>query len=214
MWARDGAHTARGLEALFNCACPSQAEMLGSMKLALAATLALFAPSAPALAKEVSGITLPESATVAGKPVVLNGAGVRKKFVFKVYVAGLYVETPSRDEAMLLSSDQVKQIQLWMLRDLDRKQIVEAIRKGFERNARARMPALQARLDQFTAKIPDVKKGSQLVITYQPGVGTQVSGAGESTSVPGKDFADALLSVWLGDEPVDGGLKKGLLGGS
>ena len=32
------------------------------------------------------------------------------------------------------------------------------------------------------------------------------------TTLPGKDFADAIFSVWLGAKPVDGDLKKGLLG--
>jgi len=61
--------------------------------------------------------------------------------------------------------------------------------------------------------IPDAKKGSTIVITYVPGSGTMLSTAGERSIIPGKDFADALFSVWLGPSPVDDGLKKGLLGG-
>ena len=42
--------------------------------------------------------------------------------------------------------------------------------------------------------------------------GTTVKGPTAEVSVPGKDFADALFSVWLGKEPVDEGLKSGMLG--
>ena len=34
----------------------------------------------------------------------------------------------------------------------------------------------------------------------------------EKGIIEGKDFSDALFSVWLGSNPVDAGLKKALLG--
>jgi hypothetical protein len=37
------------------------------------------------------------------------------------------------------------------------------------------------------------------------------AGGGEEVSLPGKDFADALFSVWLGKQPVDGELKQEML---
>jgi hypothetical protein len=76
------------------------------------------------------------------------------------------------------------------------------------------MPKLQARLDASKAAMPaEVKEGQVLNLTYVPGKGTtvQVTG-GQSIDVEGKDFADALFSVWLGKDPVDGGLKDGILG--
>ena len=60
--------------------------------------------------------------------------------------------------------------------------------------------------------IPDAKKGSTIVITYVPGTGTVLARPGDRQVIPGKDFADALFSVWLGREPVDSDLKAGLLG--
>jgi hypothetical protein len=39
-----------------------------------------------------------------------------------------------------------------------------------------------------------------------------LSTAGERSVIPGKDFADALFSVWLGQHSADDGLKRGLLG--
>jgi hypothetical protein len=57
-----------------------------------------------------------------------------------------------------------------------------------------------------------VKKGAKLVIQYVPGKGTVIEGAKDSYVAEGKDFADALFSVWIGGSPVDDGLKKGMLG--
>jgi hypothetical protein len=167
----------------------------------------------PVAAREEAGVTLPDTTVVEGKSLTLNGMGVRKRAIFKVYVAGLYLEKPSQDAAEVVRSDQVKRVQMHMLRDLDRGKIVDAIREGFEKNARTLMPKLQERLDKFSAAIPDLKKGDQLVLTYVPGKGTEVKArSGGEISVEGKDFADALFAVWLGREPVDGGLKKDLLG--
>lgn len=165
-----------------------------------------------ASARERNGVTMPDQVTIGGRALRLNGMGLRTKLFFQVYVAGLYLETPTHDAARVIASDQVKSVRMAMLRDLSKKQISEAVEEGFRKNAPAQMPALQQRLTRFLALIPDVKKGEQLVITYLPGQGTIVSGQGEKAVIPGKDFADALFSVWLGRSPVEEGLKKGMLG--
>jgi len=157
-------------------------------------------------------VRMPDTVNISGKQVKLNGMGLRKKFIFDVYVAGLYVESPSRDAAQILASDEVRRMTLIMLRDLGKDKITEALREGFEKNAKEQMPAWKDRLDQLAAMIPDAKKGSTIVITYLPGAGTMLSTGAERSVIPGKDFADALFSVWIGRFPVDDGLKKGLLG--
>jgi hypothetical protein len=167
-----------------------------------------------AQAREEYGVRMPDAVKVDGKELKLNGIGLRKKLVFKVYVAGFYVETPSKSAAELISSEQAKRMTLFMLRDLGKDKIVEALREGFEKNAKGQMPALKDRLERLTALLPEeAKKGSTIVITYLPGTGTVLSRPGDRAVIEGKDFADALFSVWLGREPVDEDLKKGLLGG-
>ena len=169
--------------------------------------------TAAALAGEVAGVKMPDSAVIEGKTVKLNGVGLRKKMVFKVYVAGLYLETPGKDAAKVISSDQVKSIKLHILRGLKGSQVAEAISEGFERNSKAQMGALKARLDKLNAWIPDVVEGDEIVLTYAPGKGTVVSAKGvEKGVIEGKDFADALFAVWLGANPVQDDLKAALLG--
>jgi hypothetical protein len=167
----------------------------------------------PALGKEVAGVSLPETTTVDGKALKLNGMGLRKKMVFKVYVAGLYLETPSKDAASVISSDQIKRMQLSVLRSLSSHQVNEAIEEGFEKNSKANMAALKARLEKLGTMIPNVEKGDQILLTYVPGKGTVVSAKNaEKGVIEGKDFADALFSVWLGANPVQEDLKEALLG--
>lgn len=163
-------------------------------------------------AAELEGVTSPETMTVEGKSLQLNGMGLRKKFLFKVYVASLYVENTAKDGADILKADGIRRVEMKMLRDLDRAAIVDALKSGFEKNAGAQLGALQERLNKFMEKIPDVKKGAALTVQYIPGQGTRIDGANESYVAEGKDFADALFSVWIGVHPVDEGMKKGLLG--
>ena len=180
----------------------------------MVSVMAGLAAAALVLAGEVAGVRMPDTVTVEGKTLKLNGMGLRKKVVFKVYVAGLYLETPSPAGEALIASDQVKRMQLSVLRSLKSKQVTEAIEEGFEKNSKAQMGALKDRLGKFGAMISDVVEGDQIVMTYVPGKGTIVSVKGADKGViEGKDFADALFAVWLGPNPVQEDLKQALLHG-
>ncbi len=177
--------------------------------------LALFLAAGSAQAREQYGVRMPDTVTVEGRQLKLNGMGLRRKkmiFTINVYVAGFYAEAPSKNALELVSSDQSKRMTLYMLRDLDKGKITDALREGFEKNSKAALPVLKDRLDRLSAMIPDAKKGSTIVITYVPGTGTVLAGAGERSVIEGKDFADALFSVWLGRNAADDELKAGLLG--
>lgn len=179
----------------------------------LASSALAFILASPLSAGELAGVPMPDRLSVEGRQISLNGMGLRSKAIFKVYVAGLYTEQRSSNAEALIASDQVKQVRMVMLRDLTQEQIAEAVVEGFEKNSKAQMPALRQRLDQFISRLPDFKSGETLVITYVPGQGTTLwSTSGTKHSVAGKDFADALFSVWLGSSPVDKKLKAGLLG--
>ena len=166
----------------------------------------------PLAAKEREGVNSPAVLEAAGKKLQLNGMGLRKKMIFKVYIASFYLENLTTDAKQAVGSEQVKRVEMHMLRDLDRGKITEAVEAGFEKNAGPDLPKLRERLDRFMKAIPDLKEGQVITITYVPGAGTTVkAGAAEEIVIPGKDFADALFSVWLGDHPVDDGLKDEML---
>lgn len=178
------------------------------------ATLALAA--VPAAAMELAGVTLPDTTTVNGSSLKLNGMGVRTKTMLKVkvYVAGLYLTTPSHDAAAIVAADEAKQVLMHFLyKKVEKDKLTEAWREGFANNSTAALPALKARLDEFCALWPDMASGERAVITYLPGTGTRLELNGKDAGViPGKDFADAMFAVWLGAKPADTGLKEGILG--
>ncbi len=178
-----------------------------------AMALCVLTLAAAALAVDVAGVKLSDTVEVDGKSLKLNGAGIRKKAIFKVYVGALYVETPSKDASTLLSSDQIKSMRLHMLRDVKGSSVSGAIADGFELNSKAAMPQLQPRLDQLAKLIPDVSDGETVFLTWIPDKGTQVAVRGTTVgTIEGRDFADALFAVWLGPKPVQDDLKQALLG--
>jgi hypothetical protein len=165
-----------------------------------------------ALAGELAGITLPDTLKTGDKTLKLNGLGLRKKSVFKVYVGGLYLESLSKDGGAIVASDQAKAIRMYFLRDLTKAQLVEGFQEGFDGNVKDKA-AEKAAFDKMLALVPDVKEGTTMTFAYLPGKGTTLSaGAKELGVFEGKGFADAVFSIWLGPKPPSDDLKKGMLG--
>ncbi len=170
---------------------------------------------APALyAASLAGVTMPDEVTVAGKTLKLNGMGLRKKFIIKVYVAGLYVEQTSHDATEIVDADEVKRIDMHFLTNKATKKKMDAAwMEGFEKNSPQDFGKLKERVETFAGLFPDMKDGDVIELTIIPGEGTTAALNGEvKGTIEGADFAKALLKVWLGHEPPSEGLKEGLLG--
>ncbi|NTV81652.1 MAG: hypothetical protein HGA24_09555, partial [Candidatus Aminicenantes bacterium] len=87
-------------------------------------------------AGELAGVTLPDQVTVGGKNLALNGMGVRKKMMIKVYVAGLYLEQRSADPAAIVGSDSTKRVVMHFTTNMATKsKMDDAWREGFEANS-------------------------------------------------------------------------------
>jgi hypothetical protein len=182
-----------------------------TMRAATAALVLLLACAAPA--REIVGVDVPETLDVAGKTLQLNGAAVRTRFFFKVYVIGLYLEHPATSAEVVLNGRDVRHVALHMLRSLDAAEIASAIGDAFERNSPDRMPGLRERLDRFEKMFPAVRPGDVVAITVASGK-TAIAANGRALgTIDGDDFGSALLAVWLGPKPVEDGIKQALLAG-
>ncbi|MDD2806776.1 MAG: chalcone isomerase family protein [Elusimicrobiales bacterium] len=186
--------------------------MIKTTALFLSALLCAVFAQAPS-GKTVKGAAFPGVISRGGKALLLNGAGVRTKVVFKVYAAGLYVEKRSGDAEELISSVQDKVMELAFLRSVDGPAVAEAMEQGFRKNSEESLPSLKERLAKFRPLIPDLKKGDRILFAYSAGKSVSVEVNGQKRGeIEGKDFADALFRCWLGKAPADKELKKGLLG--
>ena len=167
----------------------------------------------PLAARELAGVNLPDTLSAGDKTLKLNGLGLRKKAIFKVYVGGLYLEAPSKDAAAILAADAPKAVRMHFVRDLKKSQLTDAFSEGFEANAKEKAAAQKAALDRMLALVPDVKVGETMSFVYVPGKGTTLySGDKALGTFEGKDFADVVFLLWLGPKPPSEDLKKGMLG--
>lgn len=176
------------------------------------------AAALPAFALSVKGINFNDTYQVASQPLQLNGAGVRVKIVFDVYAAGLYLTKKETTTAGVLAQSGAKGLQIVLMRDLTGEEFADAMITGFKANNAADLPKYQANLDELQNLMKSfgkVKKGTVIHMNLVPGSGTRVlvSGEHKGRDIPGDDFYNALLKIWLGNAPADKGLKEGLLGG-
>jgi len=178
----------------------------------LALALAL-AAAPPASARELAGHDIPEAAEVGGRKLVLNGAGLRHKLVFRIYVCALYLEERSGDAPAILAADRAWQVTMHFTRSISHHQVLDAFTEAFELNSPGQTGALHDDLERFHAVLEDLQQGQDLSLQYLPGIGTTLRApSGASATVAGKPFADAMLRVWLGERPSDERLKARLLG--
>jgi len=181
--------------------------------MALAGAL-VFATAAHAV--DVGGVNLPDKASVGGQELVLNGAGIRSRAIFKVYVGSLYLPAKATTAAAALEKGP-RRIQLNLLRDLSADQLVGALVDGLkDNNTPAELAAVQSQADQLVSimkSFGDVKEKDVVTLDFVDGA-TRIGRNGEAKgSIPGDAFNRALTRVWIGDKPAQADLKKAMLGG-
>ena len=171
-----------------------------------------------AAAADVSGVRVPDSATIAGQELRLNGAGLRQRAFFKVYVAALYLPAKQSAPAQVISGPGPKRISMTLMRDITAQQLIDALSNGVRDNhTPAEVEKLKPRietLNRVMTGIGNAKSGSVIALDFVPASGTHVllNGTPQGAPIAGDDFYQALLKVWIGDDPADSGLKKALLG--
>lgn len=177
--------------------------------------LLLLLSSVNAAALEIAGVDVPQSVTVENKVLVLNGAGIRKKFIIKVYVGALYLPAKRNAVSGILADPGAKRIVMnFLYKEVSAEKLVDGWNEGFAKNNSAQeLQALQERINQFNSMFVTVRKGDEIRLDYVPGKGTQVSINNTlKGTVAGEDFSKALLKIWLGSEPADENLKEAMLG--
>ncbi len=168
------------------------------------------------LATEVAGVKLDDKVAVGGKDLVLNGAGIRTRAFFKVYVAGLYLPAKVTDATSALAASP-RRVQLNLLRTLSADQLVDALNDGLkDNNSEAELAAIKPETEQLASimrAFKEVHDKDVVTMDFVDG-GTRIGFNGETKgTIAGEAFNKALMKVWLGDRPVQADLRKAMLGG-
>ncbi len=147
--------------------------------------------------------------SIAGTEVALRGSGRLSWMWYDIYDVELHL--PSG--ASVDPSTQPCRLTFRYLRAFTAAELAKATTS----TVRERMPGtareeVEQGLAAINALWPAVAKGDVLVLTAVPGKGIGVACNGRELGVvPGAIFAQVLFSIWLGDDPVDSGLKQRLL---
>ena len=168
-----------------------------------------FAPRIEAVT--IEDVTFEDTYDAGRTTLVLHGAGVLRRFVWKGYVAALYLEEAATPESVL--SDTPKRLELEYFRSIKGPDFGIAADKVLAENFPEDVIApLRERLDRINRFYRDVKPGDRYALTYLPRRGTELSYNGKPlVLIEGADFASAYFAIWLGRNPIDKPLKEQLL---
>lgn len=173
--------------------------------------------SSNAAAVELAGVKLDDSVRVANQDLRLNGAGIRSKLIFKVYVVGLYLPEKKTSTAEVLATAGARRVSIVMLREVASDEFAKAFSTGIEQNTdaaeRATLAPSMAKFNAMFASVAQLKEGDALQVDWVPATGMTVQLNGKRILEPLADapFYNAVLRIWLGNKPVDDKLKRQLL---
>jgi len=148
--------------------------------------------------------------------LVLNGAGVRKKFFIPVYRAGLYLKQKSNDAHAILAADEPMAIRLIITSSLvTPEKMTKATREGFQKSTGGNTAPIAADIEKMIGVFKQgIEDGDVFDMIYQPETGTRFfRNDEEKGSVAGAAFKKALFGIWISSDPVQKNLKNALLGG-
>ena len=186
------------------------------MKPVVALAILSLLVSAPVPAREVGGVNVPDSLALQGEktPLVLNGAGYRKKFFIKVYVGALYLAQSMNRADAVLNTATPRAMLMHFVHDVSTDKLANAWNDGIVANSTAaEAETLRAHIVQLNGLMSDMKPGDVLQLdllgdgTTRVWINKTLRGA-----INGADFQRAVLKTWLGPHPADRGLKRAVLG--
>ncbi len=186
--------------------------------LAVGAAALLIGATAYAATIDIAGVKVEDSATVAGTKLQLNGAGIRYKGPFKVYVAELYATKKVTSWDELIAAPGPKRLTLVMSREVDAGPFGKLLTRGMEDNnpkaAVSRLVPGLIRMAEIFASHKTLFPGDVIHTDWIPGTGMVVTVKGKVQGEPFKEaeFFKAMMGIWLGPEPAYWKLKENLLG--
>lgn len=165
-------------------------------------------------AVELGGITMPNTLQIEEQELVLNGAGIRSKFVFDLYVAGLYLSAQESNAVKIIESTVPMALRLHIISSkITSKKMIKGIQSGFKKATNGNVEPIALEIEQFlTAFSDNVEEGDVFeFVASEHGV-VIIKNNVQNQTISSHAFKQALFGIWLSDKPVKAKLKKALLG--
>ena len=167
---------------------------------------------------EIAGVKVQDSITVAGQKLQLNGAGIRYKGPFKVYVGDLYTAQPVKSLDELIAAPGPKRLGMTFLREINSADFGKLLTRGIEDNVNrkeiSKIVVGMMKMGEIFAANKNFEPGDVCALEWDPEKGLSIWAKGKLQAEPFKDpaFFRALMSIWFGDSPADWKLKDQMLG--
>ncbi|MBF0226359.1 MAG: chalcone isomerase family protein [Desulfobacterales bacterium] len=164
---------------------------------------------------DIANIKVPKTITYNDSSLICNGAGIRKKFMIKIYVGALYLKEKQTDAEKIINLAEPMAMRLHILYDkLSSKQMIGAIEEGFQKSVGSGIEKFKKETQLLYEALAQIKKNDYFDMIYIPEDGIDVL---KNDTSMGKidnnyEFKKALFGIWLGQNPVDATLKNKLLG--
>ena len=182
-------------------------------KLAIISFLTTIAATTNTYGAKIQGVYFDESYIVQGTKLEIKGTGLLRYLGFiKAYVGAFYLdENCPIDEAL---TDRAKRIEVHYFHALKGKDFGPVTSKSIAKNVDPEtFERLRPQIEYHNSLYVDVQPGDRYSLTYIPGRGTELALNGEPRGViEGAEFAAALFSIWIGQEPISTSFKNQILG--
>jgi chalcone isomerase-like protein len=169
-----------------------------------------------------TGVGFSETMNHEGTDLMLAGAGLRSKMMFKVYAGALYLDSAAKSalapmKAKASNPDQAlydaisdgsfaKLFLLHFVRDVESGKIVEAFKESLEKN----IDIKEAEAFLAASKV-DMKEGQEMKVFIKGDEVTVTTPSGSAQPIKNAKLAGAVARIWLGKNPISDDLKKGMV---
>lgn len=163
----------------------------------------------------VAGVNYKNTLVYQGHTLYLNGAGVKQRFIFDLYTAGLYLPKNSDSAHEIIACDCPTALKIVITTSLiSVSYFHSSVDSWFNHALNGNVKGLEDRIDQFKKSFGnEIKKGDEIIMVYNPGKGINVyKNKVYMDNIKGLDFKIALSKLWLGDNTMSKELRSALLG--
>lgn len=165
----------------------------------------------------VGDADLPNSWTVSGQRLVLNGAGLREYSAFKVdvYAAALYLKAKQSNENVILDGAGTKVVHMVYFEDVSEEDTRKAWAGYIRMNCKAEGESCKLKessLQRFLSLIPESEEDDEQTYIFDSNGLALIFNGERVGRVDDPAFARLVLATWIGMVPSTQELKMDLLG--
>jgi hypothetical protein len=161
----------------------------------------------------INDIQFKSEIKVNNKTLIINGGGLREKYLIDLYVATLYLPKKTTDANKIINADEEQAVYIRLVSNsVTRDRFKENVELSFSKATHGKWSKQD--LAKFLSFFKEeFKKGDKIYIEYVPGKGLSVEQNGVLLGViESIEFKKAMFSTWIGGNPAQESLKQALLG--